>query len=94
MSLRQAVTSPATSAWLRATLAVPVSSPTAESELVHDLRSLSRMWREATGRRAIAVPIPLPGKLGRALRDGRLTCTNPDVRGTQTFAAWLQANAR
>jgi uncharacterized protein YbjT (DUF2867 family) len=59
---------------------------------VHDLRSLSRMWREATGRRAIELPIPLPGKLGRALRAGLLTCANPDVRGRQTFAAWLQAN--
>lgn len=60
---------------------------------VHDLRSLGRMWREATGRRTIEIPIPLPGKLGRALRGGRLTCASPDVRGTRTFAAWLQANA-
>jgi uncharacterized protein YbjT (DUF2867 family) len=60
---------------------------------VHDLRSLGRIWRKATGRYAIEIPIPLPGKLGRALRDGRLTCTNPDVRGTRTFAAWLPANA-
>lgn len=59
---------------------------------VHDLRSLSRMWREATGRKAIEIPIPLPGKLGRALREGRLTCANPDVRGTRTFAAWLLTN--
>ncbi len=58
---------------------------------VHDLRSLGRMWREATGRRTIEIPIPLPGKLGRALRGGRLTCAIPDVRGTRTFAAWLQA---
>jgi uncharacterized protein YbjT (DUF2867 family) len=61
---------------------------------VHDVRSLSRMRREATGRPAIAIPMPLPGKLGRALRHGRLTCANPDVRGTQTFAAWLETNAR
>jgi uncharacterized protein YbjT (DUF2867 family) len=61
---------------------------------VHDLRELARMWRESTGRRAIEVPIPLPGKLGRALREGRLTCAEPDVRGTRTFAAWLQENAR
>ena len=57
---------------------------------VHDLRALGRLWRQATGRRAIEIPIPLPGTLGRALREGRLTCANPDVRGTQTFAAWLQ----
>jgi uncharacterized protein YbjT (DUF2867 family) len=59
---------------------------------VHDLRSLGRLWREGTGRRGIEIPIPLPGKLGRALREGRLTCANPDVRGTQTFTAWLQVN--
>jgi uncharacterized protein YbjT (DUF2867 family) len=59
---------------------------------VHDLRSLGRLWREATGRRAIDIPVPLIGHLGRALREGRLTCANPDVRGSQTFAAWLQTN--
>jgi hypothetical protein len=46
-----------------------------------------RMWREVNGRRAIEIPIPLPGKLDLALREGRLTWANPDVRGTQTFAA-------
>lgn len=60
---------------------------------VHDLRSLRRIWREGTGRRAIEIPIPLPGKLGRALRKGRLSCATPDVRGTRTFAAWVQASA-
>ncbi|MGH2872898.1 MAG: SDR family oxidoreductase [Solirubrobacteraceae bacterium] len=60
---------------------------------VHDLRSLARIWRQATGRRALEIPVPLPGKLGRALREGRLTSASPDVRGTQTFAAWLQAYA-
>jgi uncharacterized protein YbjT (DUF2867 family) len=59
---------------------------------VHDLRSLGRIWREVTGHRAIEIPIVLPGKVGRALREGGLTCPNPDVRGTETFAAWLQAN--
>ena len=58
---------------------------------VHDLRSLGRIWREAAGHRAIEIPIPLPGRLGRALREGRLTCANPDIRGTRTFAAWLQS---
>lgn len=58
---------------------------------VHDLRTLGRLWREATGRRTVEVPIPLPGKLGRALREARLTCPNPDVRGQRTFADWLRA---
>jgi hypothetical protein len=58
---------------------------------VHDLRALGRLWREATGRRAIEIPIPLLGKLCRALREGRLTCASPEVRGTRTFAEWLQS---
>jgi uncharacterized protein YbjT (DUF2867 family) len=58
---------------------------------VHDLRSLGRMWRQARGRRVIEVPIPIPGKLGRALREGALTCPEPDVRGARTFAEWLRS---
>jgi uncharacterized protein YbjT (DUF2867 family) len=53
------------------------------------LRELARTWREATGRRAALVPLPLPGKAGRALRAGALTVTDPDFKGTQTFQAWL-----
>jgi uncharacterized protein YbjT (DUF2867 family) len=60
---------------------------------VHDLRSLGRLWRESTGRRAVEIPIPLPGRLGRALREGRLTCADPDVRGKRTFEAWVRAEA-
>jgi uncharacterized protein YbjT (DUF2867 family) len=61
---------------------------------VQDLGSLARMWRDATGAHTLDVPIPLSlmGGLGRALRDGRLTCAAPDVRGTRTFADWLQAS--
>jgi uncharacterized protein YbjT (DUF2867 family) len=55
-------------------------------------RIVAALWREATGHHTIEVPIPLPGKLGGAVRAGRLTCANPEVRGTQAFAAWLQAN--
>jgi uncharacterized protein YbjT (DUF2867 family) len=76
-----------------ATGAARLGRATVAGPEVHDLRSLARMWREATGRRVIEIPIPLPGKLGRALREGRLTCANPDVGGTRTFASWLQANA-
>lgn len=56
---------------------------------VHDLRALGRQWQQASGRRMLEVPVPLPGRLGRALREGGLTCAEPDVRGTRTFAAWL-----
>lgn len=59
---------------------------------VQDLASLAHLWREAAGARTFEVPIPLPGALGRALREGWLTCADPDVRGTRTFADWLQAS--
>jgi uncharacterized protein YbjT (DUF2867 family) len=53
--------------------------------------SLARAWRRAAGARAVLVPTPLPGRLGRALRGGALTTENPDVRGCVTFADWLAA---
>lgn len=53
--------------------------------------SLARDWRRAAGARAVLVPMPLPGRLGRALRGGALTTGNADVRGRVTFAAWLKA---
>lgn len=60
---------------------------------VHDLRSLGRLWQQATGRRTLQIPILLPGALGRALREGRLTCADPDVRGQRTFEDWLRSSA-
>ncbi len=60
---------------------------------VLDLRALGRLWQQVTGRRAIEIPVPLPGRLGRALRDGGLTCAEPDARGTLTFTAWLTGQA-
>lgn len=41
------------------------------------------------GFRTLPVALPLPRRLGRALREGRLTCPQPDRRGTITFAQWL-----
>jgi uncharacterized protein YbjT (DUF2867 family) len=58
---------------------------------VADARALARTWRTVTGARAVQLPVPLPGKLGRALRGGALTAGHPDVRGSTTFAAWLAA---
>jgi len=60
---------------------------------VVELRELARTWRAGTGHRALLVPVAIPGRLGRALRDGALTNERPDVRGTVTFGAWL-ASAR
>ncbi len=47
-----------------------------------------------TGRRALLLGVPLPGRLGRALRAGALTAGHPDVSGTTSFAAWLEAAQR
>jgi uncharacterized protein YbjT (DUF2867 family) len=58
---------------------------------VNTARDLALTWRRATGRRAVLVPLPIPGKLGRDLRDGALTAGQPDIRGTVTFAEWLAA---
>jgi uncharacterized protein YbjT (DUF2867 family) len=52
---------------------------------------LAATWRRAAGRRALLVPLPVPGRVGRALRDGWLTAARPDVRGSITFATWASS---
>ncbi|HXB48866.1 MAG TPA: NAD(P)H-binding protein [Streptosporangiaceae bacterium] len=54
-------------------------------------RDLARTWQMMTGRTVLRFPLPLPGKIGRALRDGALTAGHADVLGTITFADWLAA---
>ena len=61
---------------------------------IADARDLARTWRSVTGRRALLLGVPLPGRLGRALRAGALTTGRPDVSGTTGFAAWLEATQR
>lgn len=56
---------------------------------VVDARELANIWRSVTGTRALQVPVALPGRIGRALRAGRLTNENPDERGTIGFRDWL-----
>lgn len=58
---------------------------------ISGMRELARVWLSGTGRHALLLPLPFPGKLGRALRAGALTAKRPDVRGTTPFAAWLSA---
>jgi len=59
------------------------------------LRDLAVTWRRAARSRALLVPLPLPGALGRALRDGAATTASPTVTGAATFASWSdQAVAR
>jgi uncharacterized protein YbjT (DUF2867 family) len=55
---------------------------------------IARTWRSVTGRRALLLPVPVPGRLGRALRSGGLTTSQPDICGTISFADWLAARAR
>ena len=59
---------------------------------VVDARELARTWRSTTRRRALLLPLPLPGRMGRALRAGALIAERPDVRGTTPFATWLAAH--
>ena len=54
-------------------------------------RDLAVTWQAVTGRTAVRLPLPVPGKLGRALRDGALTSDHADVLGAITFADWLAA---
>jgi uncharacterized protein YbjT (DUF2867 family) len=61
---------------------------------VREVAELARTWRSVTGRRALLLPVPLPGKLGRALRAGGLCSDQPDVRGELTFADWLARRGR
>ncbi|OAR26836.1 NAD-dependent dehydratase [Streptomyces sp. ERV7] len=55
-----------------------------------DVREMARVWRTVTGRRAVLMPVPLPGRMGQALRAGALTVERPDVRGTMSFGEWLR----
>ncbi len=56
---------------------------------VSTIADLARTWRSVTGKPAILLPVPLPGKIGRELRAGVLTAGSADVVGTMTFASWL-----
>jgi uncharacterized protein YbjT (DUF2867 family) len=55
---------------------------------VRSVRELARSWRDATGRRALIVPVPLFGATARALRDGGLT-NRGAWTGRRTFGDWL-----
>jgi uncharacterized protein YbjT (DUF2867 family) len=61
---------------------------------IADVRELARTWRSVTGRDALLFPLPLPGRVGRALRDGALTAERPEVHGTTPFASWLEVEGR
>ncbi|GAA1744048.1 SDR family oxidoreductase [Aeromicrobium alkaliterrae] len=56
--------------------------------------SLSRAWARATGDRRPVVAVPLPGRLGRAMRDGTLVSGPGADHGTTTFQEWLSTQGR
>lgn len=49
-----------------------------------------RAFKVATGAKVWIVPVPFPGALGRALRDGTLVAGSGADHGTQTYADWLR----
>jgi uncharacterized protein YbjT (DUF2867 family) len=54
-----------------------------------DVGELARIWARARRRRGLPVALPIPGRVGRALRAGALTCQHPDHSGSVSFETWL-----
>jgi len=54
------------------------------------LHAAARQWSAATGKRRVILPIRIPGRLGRAFREGRLTAPAAP-RGTRTWREYLTA---
>lgn len=61
---------------------------------VVSLPELARRWRSATGRRALPVPVPLTGAVGRELRRGALTAPDAALAESPSFVAWLRQEGR
>lgn len=56
------------------------------------VRELALQWREATGRHRPLLPLPWPGEVGRALREGAHTSRGA-WRGRRTFAQYMAGRA-
>lgn len=56
-----------------------------------DAVDMVRAFKAATGAKVWIVPVPFPGALGRALRDGSLVAGDGADHGTQTYADWLRS---
>ncbi len=59
---------------------------------VHSMADLARAWAAATGRRRAVLPVRLPGRLARAVRDGGLIAPE-HADGRITFAEFLAGRA-
>lgn len=55
-----------------------------------DLADMIRTWSRHTGRRAWMPRIVVPGRFGRAMRDGSVLPGHDTDFGSVTFAEWLQ----
>jgi uncharacterized protein YbjT (DUF2867 family) len=60
---------------------------------VMTLAQIADQWMQARGRRRPVVRLPMPGRLGRALREGKAVPAEGGV-GTRTWRAWLEETAR
>ncbi|MCY0904377.1 SDR family oxidoreductase [Arthrobacter sp. H14-L1] len=56
------------------------------------MRQLVGQWKTATGRKGMTTPLPLPGSLGRFLREGG-NLVPENTYGTITFSQWLESLA-
>jgi uncharacterized protein YbjT (DUF2867 family) len=59
---------------------------------VSDMGELAETWKRATGSRGRPVRLPLPGSMGKYLREGKNLI--PEQRyGSETFGSWLAKHA-
>ncbi|MET3920527.1 NAD(P)H-binding protein [Arthrobacter sp. UYEF20] len=56
------------------------------------MAELAREWQQASGSRGHLVRLPLPGPMGKYLREG-LNLVPEERHGSETFARWLAKNA-
>lgn len=59
----------------------------------HLMSDLVRRLLRKQGRRRVALPLPMPGRLGRQVRDGGLLPRGEAVLGTQSWDEWLDRPA-
>lgn len=57
---------------------------------VERMADMSRQWVKTTGARGNVIEVPLPGRFGRALRNGTILARPGSHYGRQTFTEWLQ----
>ncbi|MBE8475637.1 SDR family oxidoreductase [Streptomyces justiciae] len=69
------------------------STPELAGPEVREMTDMVKQLREATGQRALVVPLRLPGAAGKAMAEGALLPTEDGPRGAITFDAWVAERA-